>query len=160
VYAKFDIYVVITSPIIGRSAWIFQGGNQYPKNERQTTQWQKKKDNRANNDLQNTTQKAYKQEYTPYLYMEYISCSWSYIAELVGPIIISLTGGCCWQGSYLINGYHWLSWSHHFGNFTAASMTWLTVTEYFCHKWPRICSTCHKHFSVLCTFITYYRIRN
>ena len=22
-------------------------------------------------------------------------------------------------------------------------MTWLTVMEYLCHKWPRICSTCH-----------------
>ena len=103
---------------------------------------------------------TYKQECTPYLYMEYISFSWSYIAELVGPIIISLIGSCCWKGSYLINGYHWLSWSHYFGNFTVTSMTWLTVTEYLCHKWPRICSICRKHFSVLCTFITYYRIRN
>jgi len=25
-------------------------------------------------------------------------------------------------------------------------MTWLTVTEYVCHKSPRICSTCGKHF--------------
>jgi hypothetical protein len=25
-------------------------------------------------------------------------------------------------------------------------MTWLTVMEYLCHKWPRICSTCRKHF--------------
>ena len=72
---------------------------------------------------------TYKQEYTPYLYMEYISFSWSYISELVGPIMISLIEGCCWQGSYLINGYHWLSWSHHFGNFTVTSMTWLTVTN-------------------------------
>ena len=27
-------------------------------------------------------------------------------------------------------------------------MTWLTVIEYLCHKWPRICSTCRKHFPV------------
>ena len=26
-------------------------------------------------------------------------------------------------------------------------LCWLTVMEYLCHKWPRICSTCHKHFS-------------
>ena len=25
-------------------------------------------------------------------------------------------------------------------------MTWLTVMEYLCHKWPQICSTCRKHF--------------
>jgi len=25
-------------------------------------------------------------------------------------------------------------------------MTWLTVMEYLCHKRPRICSTCRKHF--------------
>ena len=24
--------------------------------------------------------------------------------------------------------------------FMVATMTWLTVTEYLCHKWPRICS--------------------
>jgi hypothetical protein len=31
-------------------------------------------------------------------------------------------------------------------SFTVTSMTWLTVMEYLCHKWPRICSTCRKHF--------------
>ena len=25
------------------------------------------------------------------------------------------------------------------------TMTWLTVMEYLCHKWPQICSTCRKH---------------
>ena len=25
-------------------------------------------------------------------------------------------------------------------------MTWFTVMEYLYHKWPRICSTCGKHF--------------
>ena len=29
-----------------------------------------------------------------------------------------------------------------------------------CHKWPRICSTCHKHFLVLSSFATYYRVCN
>jgi hypothetical protein len=32
-------------------------------------------------------------------------------------------------------------------------MTWLTVMEYLCHKWPRICSTCRKHFPVLSSFM-------
>ena len=30
----------------------------------------------------------------------------------------------------------WLSWSSHFESFTFTTMTWLTVTEYLCHKWP------------------------
>ena len=37
--------------------------------------------------------------------------------------------------------HYWLSWSHHFERFTIATMTWLTVTKYLCHKWRRICST-------------------
>jgi hypothetical protein len=39
-------------------------------------------------------------------------------------------------------------------------MTWLTVIEYLCHKWTRICSTCRKHFPVLSSFTTYYRVCN
>ena len=49
-----------------------------------------------------------------------------------------------------------LSWSHHFESFTVATMTWLTVMEYLCHKWPRICSTCRKHFPVLSSLVTYH----
>jgi len=32
--------------------------------------------------------------------------------------------------------------------FTVATMNWLTVMEYLCFKWLRICSTCRKHFPV------------
>jgi hypothetical protein len=39
-------------------------------------------------------------------------------------------------------------------------MTWLTATEYLCHKWPRICSSCHKHFPVLSSCMTYHRVCN
>jgi hypothetical protein len=39
-------------------------------------------------------------------------------------------------------------------------MTWLTVMEYLCHKWPQISSTCRKHFPVFSSFTTYYRICN
>jgi hypothetical protein len=39
-------------------------------------------------------------------------------------------------------------------------MTWLTVMEYLCHKWPRICSTYRKHFPVLSSFMTYHRVCN
>ena len=34
-------------------------------------------------------------------------------------------------------------------------MTWLTVMEYLCRKWPQICSTC-KYFLFLSSFTTYY----
>ena len=37
-------------------------------------------------------------------------------------------------------------------------MTWLTGMKYLCRKWPRICSTCRKHFSVLFSFTTYHRV--
>jgi hypothetical protein len=41
-----------------------------------------------------------------------------------------------------------LSWSHYFKSFTVATMTWLTVMEYLCLKWPRICSTVIKLSSI------------
>jgi hypothetical protein len=46
----------------------------------------------------------------------------------------------------LTQGFLLVSWSHHFESFTVATMTWLAVMEYLCNKWPRICSTCRKHF--------------
>jgi hypothetical protein len=51
-----------------------------------------------------------------------------------------------------------LSWRHHFHSFTVATITWLTVTKYLFHKWPRICSTFHKHFPVLSSFMTCLRV--
>jgi len=53
-----------------------------------------------------------------------------------------------------------LSWIRHFESFTVATMTWLTVMEYLCHKWPRICSTCHKNFPVHSSFVIYHRVSN
>jgi hypothetical protein len=38
------------------------------------------------------------------------------------------------------------------------SESWLTVMEYLCHKWPRICPTCRKHFPVLYPFTICYRV--
>ena len=35
------------------------------------------------------------------------------------------------------------------------TMAWLTAMEYLCHKWPRICSTCCKHFPVISSFMTF-----
>jgi hypothetical protein len=33
-----------------------------------------------------------------------------------------------------------------------------TKHTYLCHKWPRICSTCRKHFPVLSSFMSYHRV--
>jgi len=40
------------------------------------------------------------------------------------------------------------------------SRTWLTVTEWLCHKWPRICSVCHTHNPVLSSFMAYHWVCN
>jgi hypothetical protein len=45
-------------------------------------------------------------------------------------------------------------------SFTVATMTCLTVTEYLCHKWQRICSVCRYHYPVLSSFMTYHRVCN
>jgi hypothetical protein len=44
--------------------------------------------------------------------------------------------------------------------FYVVTMTWLTAMEYLCHKWPRICSTCRKHFTLISSFMTYHRVCN
>jgi hypothetical protein len=38
--------------------------------------------------------------------------------------------------------------------------TCLTVAEYLCHKWTRICPVLRKHTPVLSSFMTYHRIYN
>jgi hypothetical protein len=52
----------------------------------------------------------------------------------------------------------WATWSHHRGNCTVATMTWLTVTEYLYLKLPRICSFSPNQFPVLSPFMTYHRV--
>ena len=48
-----------------------------------------------------------------------------------------------------------------FDRFAVTTMTWLTVTEYMCHKLPRICSVCRNHSPVLSSFMTcYHRVCN
>jgi hypothetical protein len=37
-------------------------------------------------------------------------------------------------------------------SFSVATMTWLTITEYLCHKWPRICSVCNHALSLFMTW--------
>ena len=62
--------------------------------------------------------------------------------------------------NYWTRGSDCLSWSHHFKSFMVATMIWLTVTENLCHKWPRICFTCRKHFPVISLFMTYHWVCN
>jgi hypothetical protein len=50
------------------------------------------------------------------------------------------------------------SWSHHFESVTVATIIWLTVTEYLCHKWPQICSTCRQYYPDHSSFMTYHRL--
>jgi hypothetical protein len=73
-----------------------------------------------------------------------LRCFASFINYDLFQVNIVSKPSCYWtKGSYII------SWCQHFDNVTIATMTWLTVTEYMCHKWSRICSTCRKHFPVL-----------
>ena len=39
-------------------------------------------------------------------------------------------------------------------------MTWLTITEYLCHKWPLTCSVCPNRNPGLFSFMTYHRFCN
>jgi hypothetical protein len=39
-------------------------------------------------------------------------------------------------------------------------MTWLTITEYLCNKWPWVCSVCRNNNPVLSPFMTYHRVCN
>ena len=56
----------------------------------------------------------------------------------------------------LNKGFIELSWSHHFERFTVAIMSLLTVTDYLCHRGPRIYSVCRSHNPVLHVLIMFY----
>ena len=45
-------------------------------------------------------------------------------------------------------------------NLKATTITWLTVTEYLCHKWLRVCFLSRNHNPVLLPFMTYHLISN
>ena len=54
---------------------------------------------------------------------------------------------------------YWWNWSHHFDSITFATVTWLTVAEHVCHKWPRICSVCRNDNPHLFTLVTGFKTR-
>ena len=61
----------------------------------------------------------------------YLSCHWNPIfkRERVG---ITING---------LNQTRYYDTCHHFKSFTVDTMTWLTVTEHLCHKWPLVVNT-------------------
>ena len=61
---------------------------------------------------------------------------------------------------YVLSSVLWLSFTiSHIKTMFDSSLP-PVVMGYLCHKWPRICSTCRKHFPVLSSFMTYHRVCN
>jgi hypothetical protein len=82
-----------------------------------------------------------------YLHMEYISISWSDIPELVVSVRISWKRVAANRETTeprVPIGQVEVITSKDLRS-TPMTMTWLTVTEYLCHKWPSISFTCRKH---------------
>ena len=83
-------------------------------------------------------------------------CSNILAAPAYGELISQLirySRACGYYHDFLIEGSintcsYWLCSSHHFECIMVVTMTWLTVTEYLCHKGPRICYACCKLFPV------------
>jgi hypothetical protein len=76
--------------------------------------------------------------------------------------ILSVNVACCHLSVYerIFFTISWQYSMYHFESITVATMTWLTVMKNLYHKWPRICSTCRKHFPALFSFMTYHRVCN
>jgi len=53
-------------------------------------------------------------------------------------------------------GSVWYSWRHYFDSCAVATMTWLTITENFCNKWPQICSVCRTCHLILFSFMIFH----
>ena len=90
-----------------------------------------------------------------HLHMEYISLVypifqrlWFQYHDLLDMV---LTRQLLKQGFLLAK----LKWSlrNFYGRYV---MTWLTITEYLCHKWPWMCSVCRNQNQALFPFMTYH----
>jgi hypothetical protein len=92
----------------------------------------------------------YVAKFQQHLHMEYIPHSWSDIPELVVSIMISLRVGATSKACKRVPS--------DLESFTVATITWLAVTEYQCHKWPRICSVYRNHIPVLSSCLAYHRV--
>jgi hypothetical protein len=71
---------------------------------------------------------------------------------------MSLVEGCWITRKLLKQGLLVFKLKSSLRNLTVATMTWLTVAEYLCHKWPRIYSVCRNHYLILSSFMTCYRV--
>jgi hypothetical protein len=94
-----------------------------------------------------------------FMHMEYISLLIRY-SRACGFCQDFRDRGLLLTRKLLNQGLLLVSWNYHFESFTVAIMTRLIAMEYLRHKWPRICSTCRKHFPVLSSFMTYHRVCN
>ena len=90
-----------------------------------------------------------------------------YISQLIrysracGSYTNFLDRGLLLTRKLLNQGFIWVKLKSSLRTFTVATMTWLTVMEYMCHKLPWICcSTCRKDFPVLSSFMTCHRVCN
>jgi hypothetical protein len=95
-----------------------------------------------------------------YLHMEYISISWSDIPELVVSVRISWKRVAANRETTeprVPIGQVEVITSKDLRS-TPMTMTWLTVTEYLCHKWPSISFTCRKHSPT--SFVIHHRVCN
>ena len=90
-----------------------------------------------------------------YLHMEYISISWSDIPELVVSIRISWKRVAANKETTEPIGQVEVITSKDLRS-TPMTMTWLTVTEYLCHKWPLISCTCRKHSPI--SFLIHHQV--
>jgi hypothetical protein len=62
--------------------------------------------------------------------------------------MIDLSINPIFQNLWFITGFSWNRVAAH------KDYSWLNVTKYMFHTWPRICSTCRKHVPVLSSFMT------
>ena len=89
-----------------------------------------------------------------------------YIAQLIrysracGPYQDFLDGGLLLTRTLLNQGFLLVKLKSTLRKCYGRHHDWLTVMEYLCHKWRRICFTCRKHFPVISSFMTYHRVCN
>ena len=60
----------------------------------------------------------------------------------------------------LIQVFVMVKLSDHLESLQSQIMTWLTVMEYLCHKWPRICSVFRYHNPILSFYTVYHSTGN
>jgi hypothetical protein len=84
------------------------------------------------------------------------------IAGVTQPVFIHFISFDCIEYIRKYSEYKNYELKHAWTNFDliVATISWLTAMGYLCHKLPRICSTCRKHFPVLSSLTTYYRVCN